>query len=78
MTFMTELDWSFEQITFGRKIVNVFFSIKLKIILGAQKSRLTETALLSTRTMFWLFICFVALRPKSTGKAVHLATLFPG
>ena len=30
-----------------------------------------------------LFVCFVALRPKSTamviaGRSVHLATLFPG
>ena len=32
---------------------------------------------------FFLFICFVALRPKSTamvmgGRSVHLTTLFPG
>ena len=32
---------------------------------------------------FCLFVCFVALRPKSTamviaGRSVHLATLFPG
>ena len=33
--------------------------------------------------MFVLFVCFVALRPKSTtmvmeGRSVHLTTLFPG
>ena len=33
--------------------------------------------------MFRLFVCFVALRPKSTamvmaGRSVHLTTLFPG
>ena len=33
--------------------------------------------------MYVLFVCFVALRPKSTamgtaGQSVHLATLFPG
>ena len=33
--------------------------------------------------MFCLFVCFVALRPKSTamviaGLSVHLTTLFPG
>ena len=32
---------------------------------------------------FYLFVCFVALRPKSTamvmaGQSVHLTTLFPG
>ena len=34
-------------------------------------------------TLFVLFVCFVALRPKSTamviaGRSVHLTTLFPG
>ena len=33
--------------------------------------------------LFVLFVCFVALRPKSTamviaGRSVHLTTLFPG
>ena len=33
--------------------------------------------------LFCLFVCFVALRPKSTamviaGRSVHLTTLFPG
>ena len=33
--------------------------------------------------LFCLFVCFVALRPKSTamviaGRSVHLSTLFPG
>ena len=33
--------------------------------------------------MFYLFVCFVALHPKSTamvmaGRSVHLATLLPG
>ena len=33
--------------------------------------------------MYCLFVCFVALRPKSTamviaGRSVHLTTLFPG
>ena len=33
--------------------------------------------------MFCLFVCFVALRPKSialvsAGRSVHLTTLFPG
>ena len=38
----------------------------------------------STSTLFvCLFVCFVALRPKSTamviaGRSVHLTTLFPG
>ena len=40
-------------------------------------SRVTETAVAC------LFVCFVALRPKSTamviaGRSVHLTTLFPG
>ena len=34
-------------------------------------------------SLFCLFVCFVALRPKSTamvieGRSVHLTTLFPG
>ena len=34
-------------------------------------------------TQIYLFVCFVALRPKSTamvmaGRSVHLTTLFPG
>ena len=33
--------------------------------------------------IYFLFVCFVALRPKSTamviaGRSVHLTTLFPG
>ena len=41
-----------------------------------------ETALLSTQTHV-LFVCFIALRPKSTamviaGRSVHLTTRFPG
>ena len=51
-----------------------------------QKNRLDETVLLSTQNtcLNWcLFVCFVALRPKSTamviaGRSVHLTTLFPG
>ena len=36
-----------------------------------------------TRELVALFVCFVALRPKSTamviaGRSVHLTTLFPG
>ena len=35
------------------------------------------------KCLFCLFVCFVALRPKSTamviaGRSVHLTTLFPG
>ena len=35
------------------------------------------------QTVLFLFVCFVALRPKSTamviaGRSVHLTTLFPG
>ena len=37
----------------------------------------------NNRIMICLFVCFVALRPKSTakviaGRSVHLTTLFPG
>ena len=37
----------------------------------------------ATATALVLFVCFVALRPKSTamvmaGRSVHLTTLFPG
>ena len=37
----------------------------------------------SLPNLFCLFVCFVALRPKSTamviaGRSVHLTTLFPG
>ena len=37
----------------------------------------------TTKQMGFLFVCFVALRPKSTamviaGRSVHLTTLFPG
>ena len=40
-------------------------------------------AFLSVRLFVCLFVCFVALRPKSTamviaGRSVHLTTLFPG
>ena len=41
-------------------------------------------AVLSGSTLYvYLFVCFVALRPKSTamviaGRSVHLTTLFPG
>ena len=40
-----------------------------------------QSELIKTRTR--VFVCFVALRPKSTamviaGRSVHLTTLFPG
>ena len=38
---------------------------------------------INVRKLFVCFVCFVALRPKSTamviaGQSVHLTTLFPG
>ena len=44
---------------------------------------LTVANLTSQVTFVCLFVCFVALRPKSTamviaGRSVHLTTLFPG
>ena len=47
---------------------------------------ITETScdnLLLSQRLVYLFVCFVALRPKSTGmvmagRSVHLTTLFPG
>ena len=57
----------------------------------AEGARISEIYLrlfapMSIRTkscVFCLFVCFVALRPKSTamviaGRSVHLSTLFPG
>ena len=62
----------------------LFFLLFYKTyVVGTQKNRLDETVLLSTQNPCCLFVCFVALRPKSTamviaGWSVHLTTLFPG
>ena len=63
------------------------------VIISANLQRKTKTVLnnvwdfLSTtmvvKSHICLFVCFVALRPKSTamviaGQSVHLTTLFPG
>ena len=40
-------------VLFERKIVNIFLSISLTYVLGAQKNRLIETVILSTHN-----ICF--------------------
>ena len=73
-----------------KKIINYFSK---KHVVGTQKNRLNETVLLSTQNIHYnlwirnkiqfLFVCFVALRPKSTamvmaGRSVHLTTLIPG
>ena len=66
-----------------------FISHPKTYVVGTRKNRLNEAVLLSTQNTlkllekFVLFVCFVALRPKSTamviaGWSVHLTTLFPG
>ena len=52
-------------------------------IMSNRKVMLTKDTPLSSHLAVYLFVCFVALRPKSTamviaGRSVHLATLFPG
>ena len=54
------------------------------VIFSFQKgSHLILNTLRCDISQFYLFICFVALRPKSTalimaGRSVHLTILFPG
>ena len=57
-----------------------FFSTGLPVLTDEQPS--PDTCELFYYMICW-FVCFVALRPKSTamvmaGRSVHLTTLFPG
>ena len=50
---------------------------------SAGNNSFSELVLVYLKVFFCLFVCFVALRPKSTamviaGRSVHLITLFPG
>ena len=66
----------------GRTPTEIFHKIWDSLLLGFMTGLDTNTQ--ETLAMSWcLFICFVALRPKSTamvmvGRSVHLTTPFPG
>ena len=61
-----------------------FLSIYLSLIWRRVRSKMTSYSKTATTIFcFVLFVCFVALRPKSTamvigGRSFHLTTLFPG
>ena len=68
-----------------RTCYTTYFSTKTYVV-GTQKNRLNETVLLAPKNIclnFCLFVCFVALRPKSTamvmaGRSVHYPHFFLG
>ena len=70
---------------FKCKIVNIFLPISFNIVLGAQKSRLIETVLLSTHNICcgWeirkIFVCYALLTSMTKGMKMsifHFTTLF--